>query len=77
MAESADASDLKSDDGDIVWVRPPLALLKNPGELFPGFLFFFRISASCSAYSGRTLAGLFFCGFRVRPDPLFPADPSR
>ena len=29
MAESADASDLKSDDGDIVWVRPPLALQKK------------------------------------------------
>ena len=41
MAESADASDLKSDDGDIVWVRPPLALLKNPGKL-PGFLGFFN-----------------------------------
>ncbi len=46
MAESADASDLKSDDGDIVWVRPPLALLKNPGELFPGFLFFFPCGRS-------------------------------
>ena len=32
MAESADATDLKSVDGDIVWVRPPLALLKRPGE---------------------------------------------
>ena len=31
MAESADATDLKSVDGDIVWVRPPLALLKAPG----------------------------------------------
>ena len=32
MAESADATDLKSVDGDIVWVRPPLALLGRPGE---------------------------------------------
>ena len=30
MAESADATDLKSVDGDIVWVRPPLALLIRP-----------------------------------------------
>ncbi len=29
MAESADATDLKSVDGDIVWVRPPLALQKK------------------------------------------------
>ena len=39
MAESADASDLKSDDGDIVWVRPPLALLQKkqiPEENTPG-----------------------------------------
>ena len=41
MAESADASDLKSDDGDIVWVRPPLALLVSikPGLMLRFFAF--------------------------------------
>ena len=29
MAEQADATDLKSVDRKIVWVRPPLALLKD------------------------------------------------
>ena len=38
MAESADASDLKSDDGNIVWVRPPLALPVN--EKTPQGVFF-------------------------------------
>ena len=52
MAESADASDLKSDDGDIVWVRPPLALLKNPGELSPGCSVSVLMDASCSMNDG-------------------------
>ena len=44
MAESADATDLKSVDGDIVWVRPPLALLKRPQK----GVFFLRLFSEFS-----------------------------
>ena len=61
MAESADASDLKSDDGDIVWVRPPLALLVSgkPGQM----LRFFCISRQGGfPAGGAAVPGCRYCG---------------
>ena len=45
MAELADAADLKSADGDIVWVRPPPALqVTNVRRKRTFFVFVFRYS---------------------------------